>query len=141
MLGAARQLQHTLGRRVRVDADVGRQIDDVVDRLDAYRQAGALPQHVVIQVGDNGPVWYADLVRLKQVLHGVPDVVFVSVRVPRSWQDEANTAVRQFVHRWPQAHIADWYSVSGTPGLLWDGIHPNDQGRRLYARVIAHALS
>ena len=62
--------------------------------LDAYRQAGALPQHVVIQVGDNGPVWYADLVRLRsRCCAGVPDVVFVSVRVPRSWQDEANTAV------------------------------------------------
>jgi peptidoglycan/LPS O-acetylase OafA/YrhL len=141
MLGAAKELQQKLGRRVRVDADVGRQIDDLISRLDAYRQAGALPPHVVIQVGDNGPVWYADLVRLKKVLQGVPDVVFVSVRVPRSWQDEANTAVRQFVHRWPQAHIADWYSVSGTPGLLWDGIHPNDQGRRLYANVIAGALS
>jgi peptidoglycan/LPS O-acetylase OafA/YrhL len=139
MLSASDALHQRLGSRVRVDADVGRQISAVADRLDAYRAAGALPPHVVVQVGDNGPVWYADLMRLKQALAGVPDVVFVTVRLTRNWQDEANTAVRQFVHRWPQAHIADWYAASN-PSMLWDGTHPDEQGRELYARVVANAL-
>jgi peptidoglycan/LPS O-acetylase OafA/YrhL len=140
MLAAASALEHRLGSRVRVDAAVGRQISDIADRLDAYRRAGAMPPNVVLQIGDNGPVWYADLMRLKQALRGVPDVIFVNVRVPRSWQDEANNAVAQFVHRWRHAHIADWYSVSGAPGLLWDGLHPDAQGRALYAGVVAKAL-
>ena len=140
MLAAASALEHRLGARVRVDAAVGRQISDIADRLDAYRQAGAMPPNVVVQIGDNGPVWYADLMRLKQALRGVPDVIFVNVRVPRSWQGEANNAVTQFVHTWRHAHIADWYSVSGAPGLLWDGLHPNAQGSRLYANVVAQAL-
>jgi hypothetical protein len=140
MLAAAPALQHRLGPRVRVDAAVGRQITDIADRLDAYRRARAMPPNVVLQIGDNGPVWYADLMRLKQALRGVRDVIFVNVRVPRSWQDEANSAVAQFVHRWRHAHIADWYSVSGTPGILWDGLHPDAQGSRLYADVVAKAL-
>jgi hypothetical protein len=140
MLAAASALEHRLGPRVRVDAAVGRQISDIADRLDAYRQAGAMPPNVVVQIGDNGPVWYADLMRLKQALRGVPDVIFVNVRVPRSWQGEANNAVTQFVHSWHHAHIADWYSVSGAPGLLWDGLHPDAQGSTLYANVVARAL-
>jgi hypothetical protein len=141
MLAAASALEHRLGPRVRVDAAVGRQISDIADRLDAYRQAGAMPPNVVLQVGDNGPVWYADLMRLKQALRGVPDVIFVNVRVPRSWQGEANHAVAQFVHGWRHAHIADWYSVSGAPGVLWDGMHPDAQGSLLYAGVVAKALA
>jgi hypothetical protein len=140
MLAAAPALEHRLGSRVRVDAAVGRQISDIANRLDAYRQAGAMPPNVVLQIGDNGPVWYADLMRLKQALRGVPDVIFVNVRVPRSWQGEANNAVAQFVHGWRHAHIADWYSVSGAPGVLWDGLHPDAQGSALYAGVVAQAL-
>ena len=140
MLGAADALRQRLQRPVRVDADIGRQVDELVARAEAYRQADALPRHVVIQLGDNGPVWYADLVRLRNGLVGVPDVVFVNVRIRRSWQDEVNSAVAQFAHRWPQAHVADWYSASAGPGLLWDGEHPNQQGRAIYARVVAQAL-
>jgi hypothetical protein len=124
-----------------VDARVGRQISEVVQRLNAYRAAKALPRRVVVQVGDNGPLWYADLVRLRAALRGVPQVVFVTVRVPRHWQSEANRALRQFVRGWRAASLADWHAVSGEPGLLVDGAHPGAAGQVRYASVVTRALN
>ena len=102
---------------------MSRQPDTTIDRLFAYRAAGSLPQRVIVHVGDNGPVYYADAQRLKRALAGVPLVVLVNVRVDTSWQAEVNSELRQTVRGWHQATIADWYDASAGPGLLDDGTH------------------
>jgi hypothetical protein len=125
---------------LRVDAVVSRQADEVIDRLFAYRAAGTLPRRVIVHVGDNGPVYYAQWQRLKAALAGVPLVVFVNVRVDRPWQREVNREERDAVARWRQATIADWYHASAAPGTVVDGTHTSSHGARLYAAVIRHAL-
>ncbi len=73
MLGCSSQLKVALDHHVRVDARVGRQIEDTVKELQTLRRHHKLPKIVVIQVGNNGPLWYHDLVRLRHALHGIPD--------------------------------------------------------------------
>jgi peptidoglycan/LPS O-acetylase OafA/YrhL len=138
MLAAEGSLEQLL--HARVDAAVGRQPVDIIDRLEAYRAAGALPRNVVVQIGDNGPVYYADMMRLEQVLRGVRHVVLVNVREPTSWQDEVNAMLTQTVRTWPQATVADWLTASSNPDLTYDGAHPDDAGGVVYANLVARAL-
>jgi peptidoglycan/LPS O-acetylase OafA/YrhL len=139
MLGCAPVLEQRLGSRLRVDAVVGRQAFDTIERLAEYRAHGALPPTVIVQIGDNGPVWSSDMQRLRTVLSGVPHVVIVNVRVARSWQNEVNSELASYVSSWPQAVLANWYSHS-SESLLVDGVHPSVPGRSIYASVVVDAL-
>jgi peptidoglycan/LPS O-acetylase OafA/YrhL len=136
MLGCAADLRTSLDNRVRVDAVVARQIDDTIKELAQIRGKWGLPKTIVIQVGNNGPLYYRDLVRLKAALRGVPDVVVVNVRNSTPWEGESNQAIANWVKGWPQAHIADWYSHSND-SMLSDGTHPWPSGCVIYAHVIA----
>lgn len=139
MLGCADNLQQLIGHRLRVDAVVGRQADATISRLAQYRAAGALPSEVIVQVGDNGPVWYADMQKLRRALKGVPVVVLVNVRVARSWQGEVDQELGQYVRSWPQAVTADWFDHS-SQSMLSDGVHPQYSDRGVYANVVFDAL-
>jgi peptidoglycan/LPS O-acetylase OafA/YrhL len=139
MLGCSRELKRALHHRVRVDATVGRQIEDTVNDLQWLRRHHKLPKTIVIQVGNNGPLWYRDLKRLRHALHGIPDVTVVNVRNAASWQDESNHALVTWLNDWPQAHLADWYG-SSTNKMLSDGTHPWPYACTIYAHVIADTL-
>jgi peptidoglycan/LPS O-acetylase OafA/YrhL len=139
MLGCRRQLKEALHHRVRVDATVGRQIDDTIDDLQRLRRHHKLPKTIVIQVGNNGPLFYDDLTRLRRALHGIPNVIVVNVRNATSWQDESNHALVGWLHDWPSAHLADWYARS-TDKMLSDGTHPWPYACWNYARVISDTL-
>jgi peptidoglycan/LPS O-acetylase OafA/YrhL len=139
MLGCTRQLKVALDHRVHIDATVGRQIDDTIKELDRLRRHHQLPKTVVLQVGNNGPLWYGDLVNLRHALRGIPDVVVVNVRNTTSWQDESNHALAGWLQDWRAAHLADWYG-SSTNKMLEDGTHPWPYGCNIYARVIAETL-
>jgi lysophospholipase L1-like esterase len=131
-----------VGRRIAVDASVARQAADIIGVLQGYRAAKAgLPNAVVVQVGDNGPIEESQIAELKAVLRGVRRVVFVTVRVPRSWQDSNNELIHKMVQGWPQARLADWNAATvGKESLFDDGIHPDEEGQALYARTIERAL-
>ena len=60
----------------------------------------------MIQVGNNGPLWYRDLVKLRQALRGIPDIVVVNVRNATSWQDESNNALVSWLRGWPAARTS-----------------------------------
>jgi lysophospholipase L1-like esterase len=138
MEDAAPALERQLGAKV--DAAVGRQPGVIIDRLAAYRAAGALPPNVVVQIGENGPFWGSDQARLRQVLHGVPRVVLVNIRQRTSWEGQVNGALVAVARTWSQATIADWHSASANADLLWDGAHPKPAGQNVYARTVRAAL-
>ena len=140
MLGASSALDAALGPDLHIDAVVSRQPEATISRLLAYRAEGSLPSRVIVHIGDNGPVYYADAQRLRAALKGVPLVVLVNVRVDTSWQGEVNSELRQTVVGWHQATIADWYDASTAPGLLADGTHTTPAGARAFAAVIARAI-
>jgi peptidoglycan/LPS O-acetylase OafA/YrhL len=139
MLGCKRQLRESLHHRVRIDATVGRQIEDTISELQRLRRHHKLPKTIVIQVGNNGPLYYRDLVRLHHALHGIPTVVVVNVRNATSWENESNHALAGWLHDWPTARLADWYAKS-TNKMLSDGTHPWPYACWNYARVITNTL-
>ncbi len=139
MLDCERPLRAALNHRARIDAKVGRQIADTIDELDSLRKHHQLPKTVVIQIGNNGPLWYHDLVDLRHALRGIPNIVFVNVRNATSWQDESNHALSQWLRGWRAAHLADWYGHS-TNKMLSDGTHPWPYGCIIYARLIKDTL-
>ena len=137
MLGAAPEL----GKLAVVDAEIGRQATDIIGRLQAYRDAGQLPNRVVVQIGENGPVTKSEMAELKRVLKGVDRVVLVNVRVPRSWGDSVNEDLEKAVARWPEARLADWYDASDKRDLLYDdATHPRPEGQKVYTRIVRQAL-
>ena len=139
MLGCETDLEQLLGSRLEVDAIVGRQTDDTITRVAEYASQGALPHNVIIQVGDNGPVWDEELLRLRHIVGDSRRVVLVNVRVERSWQNEVNEAIAQFVPTWHSATLADWYGHS-TQRMLTDGVHPSVSACGVYAHVLTRAL-
>lgn len=137
MLGAAPQL----ARVATVDAAVGRQVPDVIARIEAYRAAGALPARVVVQLGENGPLFQQDVQRLLAAVDGVPQVVLVSVRVPRAWQDDVNAQLAALDEASEQIKVADWHRASQRSDLLYDdGVHPTSAGQDAYTRLVERAL-
>jgi peptidoglycan/LPS O-acetylase OafA/YrhL len=133
--------QPALERHAIVDAAVGRQPEDVIARLDRYRRAGRLPTRVIVQLGENGPVWADDVRALRRALRGVDRVVLVNVRVPRTWVAEVNKTLDRAVKGWPQARMVDWYAASRRGGVLYDDrTHPTPAGQRVYARLVERAL-
>jgi hypothetical protein len=140
MLGASTELEAALGRQLHIDAVVSRQPEATIGRLFAYRAEGSLPPRVIVHIGDNGPVYYADVLRLKAALAGVRLVVIVNVRVDTSWQSEVNSELAYAVKGWREATIADWYDASAGPDTLVDGTHTTPQGAQLFAAVIARAI-
>ncbi|MGA3362319.1 MAG: acyltransferase family protein [Solirubrobacteraceae bacterium] len=140
MLGASAALEAALGPELHIDAVVSRQPEQTIARLFAYRAEGSLPRRVIVHIGDNGPVYYADLQRLKQALAGVPLVVIVNVRVDTSWQGEVNSELGQAVQGWHEATLADWFDASAGSGVLADGTHTTPLGAKLFAALIARAV-
>jgi peptidoglycan/LPS O-acetylase OafA/YrhL len=139
MLDCSSQLRTALHHHVRVDATVGRQIEDTVNELQRLRRHHHLTKIVVIQIGNNGPLWYRDLVRLRHALHGIPRIVVVNVRNDTSWQDESNHSLANWLRGWQEAHLADWYGHS-TEKMMQDGTHPWPYGCTIYASLIADTL-
>ncbi len=141
MAGAADALRREFGSDAIIDAKESRQPTDYARVVDRYRDAGLLPDHVVVQIGNNGPVWSDDLIALHDALAGVDHVYLVNVEVPRSWEGEVNSELAEFVGGWPEATVVDWHSaVMDNADLTYDQIHLTPDGEALYASLIALAI-
>jgi peptidoglycan/LPS O-acetylase OafA/YrhL len=141
MVDARSGLARLLGGGLTLNAAVGRQPDEIISLLHDYTVAGKVPDYVVLQLGNNGPVYGDDLVKLHQVLSGVPHVFLVNVEVPRSWQGEVNSALSEAAQNWGQAELVDWHAIASSHGdITTDGIHLTEKGIDLYARLVAASV-
>jgi peptidoglycan/LPS O-acetylase OafA/YrhL len=142
MAGAAGTLRREFGREAIVDAEEGRQPWDYASVVEQYRDAGQLPNDVIVQIGNNGPVWSDELTDLRDSLAGVEHVYLVNVEVPRSWEGEVNSELSRFAEEdWPEATVIDWHSAAAdNANLTYDQIHLTPAGERLYAGLIEQAI-
>ncbi len=129
-------------QRVEVDASIGRQVDEGIEILERRRQAGTLPQVVVVNLGVNGPLHSAQFERAMAALRDVERVIWVTVTVPRPWEETTNQVLHKQVPRYANAVLVDWHRISaGHKKLFWqDGYHPRPEGAKLYAELIADAV-
>jgi hypothetical protein len=141
MVDARSGLARLFGPKLTLNAAVGRQPDEITSLLHDYAADGKLPDNVVLQMGNNGPVYSDDLEKLHAALHGVPHVYLVNVEVPRSWQGEVNTALSEAADDWGQAQLVDWHAVAASHGgITTDGIHLTEKGIELYSRLLASSV-
>jgi hypothetical protein len=141
MVDARSGLSRLLGGGLTLNAAVGRHSDEIVDLLHDYAGRGKLPDYVVLQLGNNGPVYGDDLTKLHEALRGVPHVFLVNVEVPRSWQGEVNSALSEAAENWGQAELVDWHAVASSHGgITTDGIHLTEKGIDLYSRLVASSV-
>jgi peptidoglycan/LPS O-acetylase OafA/YrhL len=141
MVDARTCLARGLGPLLTLNAAVGRQPGDIVSLLHRYAAAGKVPNDVVLQLGNNGPVYGDDLEKLHQALRGVPRVYLINVDVPRSWQGEVNSALHEAAGNWGQARLVDWHGVAASHGgITTDGVHLTGKGTDLYCRLVATSV-
>ena len=140
MLGASPILRRTIGRRAVIDAAVARQFPEGADSVRSRLRRLPRDAAVVIHLGSNGYVKYADLHELMKDLSKRPRVVLVTVRVPLEWQDSVNALLRHEAKRFGNVRIADWHAASEGSDMLVDGAHATPRGMRIYARTIAAQL-
>jgi Predicted acyltransferases len=141
MVDARSGLARLLGGGLTLNAAVGRQPSEIISLLHDYSAAGKVPDNVVLQIGNNGPVYGDDLEKLHRALQGVPHVFLVNVEVPRSWQGEVNSTLSEAAQNWGQAELVDWHQVASSHGgITTDGIHLTEKGIDLYSRLIAASV-
>lgn len=107
---------------------------------------GALSPVVVIELGLNGPIGAADFQAMMSTLANAKRVVFLNIRLPVGaygpgtdwWGNENNSVLASEVPRYPNAVLADWYSLSNshTDWFAPDGIHLDPPGAAAMAALV-----
>ena len=141
MVGAAGELTRSIGEP-EIDAAVGRQAPVVIEILRQRRDEGQLGDDVVVHIGNNGNLSTEQFDEVMKELKGVRKVVFVNVKVPRSWEQPNNDVLAEGVRRCSNAVLADWHAASANrPEFFWeDGYHIRPEGQQVYADLIAAQL-
>jgi|GEM_PF-1152067 len=110
---------------IQVNAAVSRQWSDGETILRQVMVGASPPSVVVVGLGTNGPITDSDFDAMMSILQGASRVVFVTVHVDQSWQDQVNGVLARGVARYPKAVLADWASLAAQhPEWFYsDGTH------------------
>jgi peptidoglycan/LPS O-acetylase OafA/YrhL len=142
MIGAEEKLAARLGPGFSMDAKVGRQADEFVAITQRIKREGHHPDAMIIQMGDNGPLYGAEMEALQKATSEVGELFLINDHASVSWIDESNHALAEAAEVWPHTTLVDWASAAaaGGDGLFWDGIHLTPGGAGVYARLVAGAV-
>ncbi len=75
---------------------------------------------------------------MRDLLAGVPKVIFINNKVPRSWEAGNNQVITDLAASMPNAVLIDW-KAAGDAHPEWfakDGMHMGSQGAQEYAWMI-----
>jgi hypothetical protein len=142
MLGATQALFTAFGGDITIDALVSRRFASAEEVLDGYRARGAIPETVIIDLGTNGSLTVEEFDSLMASLAGVPRVFFLTVQVPRTFEQATNDLLAAEVAKWDTAHLIDWHAIAvGHPEYVGgDGFHLTGTGVQVYADVIRSSV-
>ena len=137
MIPAARRLARG---GIEVDAREGRFMRSAIRILATRRRRHRRPHVVVVGLGTNFPVTYAEIRRALKLLGPGRTLAFVTPF--RSWRALDSSAIRRAARRHPhRVSIVDWAArAAGHPSWFWgDGTHLRPSGARAYARLLLSA--
>jgi peptidoglycan/LPS O-acetylase OafA/YrhL/lysophospholipase L1-like esterase len=141
MIGVKEKLAARFGPRFSMNAKVGRQADEFVDLAQRLKRHGGHIDALIIQMGNNGPLYSDEMEDLRKATSNVGELFLVNDHAPVSWQDESNHALAEADATWPHTTLIDWAPVAAAhENLLWDGIHLTPGGAGVYTRLIVHAV-
>ena len=142
MIGAEERLEARLGPGFSMDAKVGRQADEFLEIISKIKREGHHPDAMVIQWGNNGPLYGEDMEALREDTTNVKQLFLITDHAPVSWQDESDHAIREACEDWRHTTEIPWAKVAEEEGesLFWDGIHLTPKGAGVYARLVSRVL-
>ena len=141
MVGAGANLAARLGPGFSMNAKVGRQANDFVGIVQQLQREGHHPNALIIQMGNNGPLYGEDMEAIQKATADVGQLFFINDHAPVSWIEESNHALAEAAADWPHTTLIDWKTVAEkNEGLLWDGIHLKPAAAGLYARLVSAAV-
>ncbi len=141
MLGAADELTEA---GIYVDAAVSRQMQSVIPEVEQLRDAGRLPEKMVVHLGTNGTLSDESVNAFFTALATVPRVVVLTVRAPgKSWIDGNNAKIVALPAQFPNVSVLYWDGLAGQcQGNCFydDGIHLRQAGQDYYTALIQSQL-
>jgi hypothetical protein len=142
MLGAVPALESAIDG-IQVDAAVSRQVSTGISLLQGLKSQGVAGNVVVVGLGSNGTFTSGQFDQIMGVLSGVPRVVFINNKVPRSWEESNDSVIAGGVQRYPSARLVDWYHASvDHPEYFYDDqYHVRPDGAAVYASLVAAAVA
>ena len=124
-----------------MNASVGRQADEFVEIAEGFRGHGANIDALVIQMGNNGPLYSDEMDDLRAATRNVGELFLINDHAPVSWVKESDGALAEAAETWPHTTLVDWAKVAGDhEKLLWDEIHLKPAGVGVYTRMISRAV-
>jgi peptidoglycan/LPS O-acetylase OafA/YrhL len=142
MLGAKGALEAKIPG-IRVDATVSRQFGNGIDLIRQLKESGQLSPVVVIHLGTNGVITDGHMAALQPLLADRQRVIFLNLKVPRSWEAGDNAVIQSWVPRFGNAVLINWNGEGSThPEFFYsDHIHLNTSGRTRYADLVAAQIN
>jgi peptidoglycan/LPS O-acetylase OafA/YrhL len=149
LLGAAVDVEHTLtgpaGGGVLINAAVSRHAGTCIQVLQAMADKSLLAPLVIVHCGNNGALGVGFVDQVMQIAGPRRLVMFVNLKVPRSWQDTDNAELAHDVTRYKNARIFNWNEIGSLLNpqnayFYTDGYHLRPVGREFYATHVLKAL-
>ena len=94
-----------------VNAAVSRHAGTCIQVLQAFARKSVLAPLVIVHCGNNGALGPGFVDQVMQIAGPHRNVMFVSLKVPRSWQDPDNAELAHDVARYQNARIYDWHNI------------------------------
>lgn len=142
MLGAAPNLQE---QGIVVDARVSRQATEGIEIVRSLADNQLLGDVLVVHLGTNGPTTKDRFVELLTLAADVPLVVLLTVKCPKPWEGEVNSAIYDVADEFPNVRLLDWNGLSQSGiaperTFYGDGIHLREEGRVFYTQLIQEVI-
>lgn len=142
MQGAAAALVQKIPG-IHVDAVKNRQFGSAIDLIRALKDSGQLSPVVVIHLGTNGVITDGHMEALQPLLADRQRVIFLNLKVPRSWEPGDNDVIQRWVPKFGNAVLINWNGEGALhPEFFYsDGTHVNGTGMIRYADLVAAQIN
>lgn len=126
-----------------IDYKVGRQMVDVPNVIEQLRANGQLGEHIILEIGTNGPFQESILLSIIDSLNDAKKIYLVNTRVPRPWQNSVNQVISNVSQNNDKLVLVDWYRASeGKPSYFGeDGVHLSVEGGKAFADLLIEHLN
>lgn len=139
LLGCTRELMK-LVPDFRYRAKESEQVDKALNDLQNLADQKLLGDVVLLSVGQNGYFNKKQAQKLLKLADGRPVFAF-TIFVSKEWEAANNNLWYELAKNNNNLEIVDWHTFAkNNQNLLWDGIHPNVEGQKAYARLFARTL-
>lgn len=141
IIGVEPYLKEVLPKIV-VDGKEGRQMSQARDVIDKLQAQGKLGDQIILELGTNGPFKKQQLRSLLESLSDKEQVLLVTTRVPKDWQEAVNANIQSVADEFSNVDVVDWYAASKDKAdyFYQDGVHLKPDGSRYFASLLVEAL-